>query len=35
MFVKILETAKKRFATLIKVEQRHAQYYQDALDTHK
>jgi len=34
MFVKILETAEKRFAALAKVEKRHAQHYQDVLDTH-
>lgn len=35
MFAKVLLTAEKRFAALAKVEQRHAQHYQDALDSHK
>lgn len=35
MFAKVLATAEKRFAALAKVEQRHAQHYQDALDAHK
>tara|TARA_R110001583_G_scaffold183598_1_gene342299 strand:- start:33483 stop:33965 length:483 start_codon:yes stop_codon:yes gene_type:complete len=35
MFVKILQKAENRFAALAKVEQRHAQHYQDALDAHK
>ncbi|MDF1588222.1 MAG: rubrerythrin family protein [Gammaproteobacteria bacterium] len=35
MFAKVLATAEKRFAALAKVEQRHAQHYQDALDAQK
>jgi rubrerythrin len=35
MFAKVLLTAEKRFAALAKVEKRHAQHYQDALDSHK
>jgi len=35
MFAKILKTAEKRFAALTKVEKRHAQHYQDALDSKK
>ncbi len=33
MFAKILQTAEKRFSALTKVEKRHAQHYQDALDS--
>ncbi|MDT8371719.1 MAG: rubrerythrin family protein [Gammaproteobacteria bacterium] len=35
MFAKVLATAEKRFVALVKVEQRHAQHYQDALDAQK
>lgn len=35
MFAKVLQTAEKRFAALTKVEKRHAQHYQDALDSRK
>ena len=35
LFVKILQTAEKRFSALAKVEKRHAQRYQDALDLTK
>jgi rubrerythrin len=35
MFAKVLQTAEKRFAALAKVEKRHAQHYQDALDSTK
>jgi rubrerythrin len=35
MFAKVLLMAEKRFAALAKVEKRHAQHYQDALDSTK
>lgn len=35
MFAKVLSTAEKRFAALASVEKRHAQHYQDALDSQK
>ena len=35
MFAKILQIAEKRFSALTKVEKRHAQHYQDALDSTK